>query len=180
MFNLNTTCITITPIRSGTSFRTVRYFFPIFIADLLSLHPAPKSLPTSFSDCLCEGRPLAIPPPPFSNSPSTSSTPIFSIGLMSKILSLLSALFSTIVLPDCAPATAEAPESPTRPPARPAATVASVETVCFSVSLSSLTGLPYRCGTVLAFNLAAHVSATGTQQLVSVISFPGCTDTSQT
>nr|EIO29379.1 hypothetical protein ECPA41_5980 [Escherichia coli PA41] len=46
-----------------------------------------------------------------------------------------SILFSTVVLPDCAPATAEAPESPTRPPARPAATVASVETTCFSVRI---------------------------------------------
>lgn len=39
---------------------------------------------------------LTIPPPPFSGSPSASSTPIFSIGLMSKILSfLLNELFST-------------------------------------------------------------------------------------
>lgn len=44
--------------------------------------------------------PLAIPSPPFSGSSSASSIPIFSIGFMSKILSLLSELFSTTTLSD--------------------------------------------------------------------------------
>ncbi len=44
--------------------------------------------------------PLSIPSPPFSGSSSASSIPIFNIGFMSKILSLLSELISATTLSD--------------------------------------------------------------------------------
>ncbi|MNI65497.1 hypothetical protein D3C73_1210090 [compost metagenome] len=105
---------------------------------------------------------LATPPPPFSNSPSASSIPIFSIGLISKISTLsflLSELFSTAFFPACAPAAADDELSPARAPAIPADRLASMLMVCFSASLSSLTRLSGYITSIIAFAASSPVTA---------------------